>query len=183
MFFGSSCISIQMRQYLTYLPYELAGINIKGMVSKRINPKQGTAADVRRLLYIGGIDIVVANINTIPTEEEKELIRILYKDEGYKYLCGTPTGELYVFKEGIIDKTLEVRTYTLNPSSKSQTGWIYMDPNSNGVYRFLGYKISSQFTPLISAKDFTYLKLPTSEEEYSLMTTGFIEVGTATPKR
>ena len=58
-----------------------------------------------------------------------------------------------------------------------------MNPNSNGIYRLLGYKIGAQFTPLISAKDFTYLKLPTSEEEYSLMTTGFIEIGIATPKR
>ena len=176
-------IEVQMRQYLTYLPSEFQGIDIKGLISKRVNPKQGTAADVRRLLYIGGIDITVANINAIPTEEEKELIRTLYKDKGYKYLCGTPIGELYVFKDGVIDKTLEVRTYTINPASKTQTGWVYMNPNSNGVYRFLGYKIGSQFTPLISAKNFTYLKLPTSEEEYSLMTTGFIEIGIATPKR
>lgn len=182
-FNGAAWINIQMRQYLTYPPSELQGIDIKGLISKRVNPKQGTAADVRRLLYIGGIDIIVANINAIPTEEEKELIRTLYKDEGYKYLCGTPTGELYVFKDGVIDKTLEVRTYTINPASKTQTGWIYMNPNSNGIYRFLGYKIGAQFTPLISTKDFTYLKLPTSEEEYSLMTTGFIEIGIATPKR
>lgn len=141
--------------------------------------KEGDNDDIRRKIYTGEIEI-----NTAPqeklTEDEQSLIRLLI-EQGYTYLCGTPTKELYAFKAKDISN-LNVGTMILNGGGQTR-GWYH--PNYFGATsstQSLGHKINTIFKPLQSNSQFLYLKLPQTngilnKEEFDKMVRGFITIG------
>lgn len=143
-------------------------------------PSNGDDADdIRRKIYTGAITINTAPYERL-TEDEQFLIELLV-EQGYTYLCGTPTKELYAFKAKDINN-LNVGTMILNGGGQTR-GWYH--PNYFGATsstQSLGHKINTIFKPLQSNSQFLYLKLPQingvlNEEEFDKMIRGFITIG------
>ena len=143
-------------------------------------PSNGDDADdIRRKIYTGAIKINTAPYEKL-TEDEQLLIKLLI-EQGYTYLCGTPTKELYAFKAKDINN-LNVGTIILNGGGQTR-GWYH--PSYFGATsptQSLGHKINIIFKPLQSNSQFLYLKLPQingvlNEEEFDKMIRGFITIG------
>lgn len=179
IFSGADFIDVQMKELQPTTPYQYINTDIYSVVSKRIYPIEGKEADVRRLIYIGGIELAKAELDSNLSNEEKTFLYELYK-KNYKYCCGTPSGEIFLFKEGTIGLDLNVNNIVLNSNLNKQLGWAYNNPN-NSIYLELGEKIATQFKPLFIPNSWTYFTIPTSEAEFELMCKGFFEIKITSP--